>query len=72
MVEPMKFYESRRPPTKYGEGRIHVREEDRGVMHYAVFDGKDRVSDTVGPLDNQYIIAFLEGYKAAVGQEDDE
>jgi hypothetical protein len=65
MVEPMNFEESERPPTKYGEGTIHIRQEHRGVIYYAVFDGQERVSDTVGPLDDEYIIAFKEGYEAA-------
>jgi len=67
MVRPMKFKDGERPNTKYGEGTVHVRQEHRGVMYYAVFDGEDRVSDTVGPLNEQYIMNFLEGYRAATG-----
>lgn len=44
---------------------VEVREEDRGVMHYAVFDDDEQVSDTVGPMNEDYILHFVEAYSTA-------
>lgn len=41
---------------------VHIRQELRGVMHYAVFDGEKQVSEECGPMNDEYIIAFAEGY----------
>ena len=61
-IPELSFEESKRPPTEYGEGEVHVRQQNKGVMHYAVFDGEEQVSDTGGPLNEEYIISFREGY----------
>ena len=66
-IPELSFEESKRPPTEYGEGEVHVRQQyrgvmHRGVMHYAVFDGEEQVSDTGGPLNEEYIMSFREGY----------
>lgn len=44
---------------------VKVRAEDRGVMHYAVFDEGEQISDTVGPLNEEYILHFVEAYSNA-------
>lgn len=64
-IPKLSFEESERPPTEYGEGTVHIRQQDNGVMHYAVFDGYEQVSDTGGPLNEEYIITFQEAYAKA-------
>lgn len=59
----MEYEESERPETEYGEGEVHVRQEDRGVMFYAVFDGEEQVSEEYGPMGEDRIIGFLNGYR---------
>lgn len=44
---------------------VHIRQENRGVMMYAVFDGEEQVSQEFGPLNDQDCIAFVEGYAKA-------
>jgi hypothetical protein len=41
---------------------VEVRAAHHGVAHYAVFDEGKQVSDTAGPLNEQYVLAFVEGY----------
>mgnify|MGYP006275416001 CR=1 FL=1 len=53
-----------REDEDFAEG-VHIRQENRGVMHYAVFDGEEQVSEEAGPLNEEYILAFIEAYSEA-------
>lgn len=44
---------------------VHIRQEDRGVMMYAVFDGEEQVSEEFGPLNYSECVSFAEGYSEA-------
>jgi hypothetical protein len=72
MTEPLDPDGSRRagihddPPDYFdpAEG-VEVRTEMRDVAHYAVFDEGEQVSDVVGPLEEEYILDFVEAYSRA-------
>ena len=67
-MEELDYNSTDRVSTEYGEGAVHVREKYAGSQQpslYAVFDEREQVSDTAGPLNEAYIISFREGYKAA-------
>jgi len=66
----MEFEESERSGYQDREDKdfadgVHIRQENRGVMHYAVFDGEEQVSEEFGPLNEVDIINFIEGYSEA-------
>lgn len=48
--------------NKEWDQEVHIRQENRGVMMYAVFDDKEQVSDEYGPLNETEVIMFAEGY----------
>lgn len=56
-------YQEREDLT-FAEG-VHIRQEDRGVIMYAVFDGEEQVSEEYGPLNDVDCIGFAEGYSTA-------
>lgn len=60
--EPTGFQE--KEDKDFAEG-VHIRQEDRGVVMYAVFDGEEQVSEEAGPIGENYIISFAEGYSKA-------
>lgn len=67
----MEYEDSRN--TKYQSengvdfaGGVHIREEDRGVMRYAVFDGEECVSPDFGPLGEDKVIWFAKGYSRGI------
>jgi len=67
-MEELDYNTTDRVSTEYGEGAVHVRGKHAGSAQpslYAVFDEREQVSDTAGPLNEEYIISFREGYKAA-------
>lgn len=75
-MEPMKHSESERSGYREREGvdwaeGVHIRQKDRGVMSYAVFDGEERVSVEYGPLDEEFIINFARGYSKAKERYED-
>ena len=66
----MKYEDSE--PTGYQDREdkdfadgVHIRQELVGVMHYAVFDGEEQVSEAAGPLGEDHILSFVEGYSEA-------
>ena len=69
----MKYEDSRNtkyPPENdvdFAEG-VHIREEDRGVMRYAVFDGEECVSPEFGPIGEEMAIWFAKGYSRGIEQ----
>lgn len=50
-----------REEKDFAEG-VHIRQGMKGVMMYAVFDEEEQVSEEVGPLNEDYIINFADGY----------
>lgn len=44
---------------------VLIMEQVKGVAHYAVFDEGEQVSDTAGPLNEDYIMTFVEAYSTA-------
>ena len=44
---------------------VHIREQDRDVMVYAVFDGSERVSEVYSPVEDLECIQFARGYSKA-------
>ena len=66
----MKYEESEPAPVPGSdkideETEVHVRQEQRGVMMYAVFDDKEQVSVEYGPLNDVDCVGFAEGYLKA-------
>lgn len=70
-MRDLDYDETERVNTEYGEGPVHVREyTESQPVRYAVFDEREQVSDTAGPLNEEYIISFREGYNAACDHHD--
>lgn len=72
MTEPLDPEKSFRagihddPPEDFDPAKgVEIRTEVRGVAHYAVFDEGEQVSDTAGPLNEEYILTFVESYSRA-------
>lgn len=66
----MKYKESERSGYKEREDKdfaeeVHIRQENRGIYIYAVFDGKRQVSDEFAPAQDADCIAFAEAYSEA-------
>lgn len=60
--EPTGYQE--RSGKKFADD-VHIRQEDRGIVFYAVFDGTEQVSEEFGPANDRDCIAFAEGYSRA-------
>lgn len=74
----MEYEESERSGYQKREGEeffeeVHIRQEDRGVMMYAVFDGEDQVSPEFAPLEDNYALIYARAYSEGLknGLEDD-
>lgn len=52
-----------REEKDFAEG-VHIRQDWRGIMYYAVFDGEKQVSEDYGPMEEEACISFAEGYTA--------
>jgi len=66
----MEYEEAEKAPVpgsdvEFNEDGVHIREEDRGIMMYAVFDEKEQVSQEFGPLNDSECLVFAEAYKKA-------
>lgn len=66
----MEYVESEETDYQERSGKefaddIHIRQEDRGMVFYAVFDGTQQVSEEFGPASDRECIAFAEGYSRA-------
>lgn len=47
-------------------GDLHLRQENRGVMIYALFDGEEQVSPEFGAIQDDALIWFSRGYSKAM------
>jgi len=66
----MKYNESEPTPVPGSDEidettEVQIRQEQRGVMMYAVFDGEEQVSEEYGPLNDVDCVGFAKGYKKA-------
>lgn len=47
-------------------GDIHIRQEMRGIIMYAVFDGEEQVSEDFPPPQDEDLLWFVRGYSKGV------
>lgn len=44
---------------------VHIRQQDVGIITYAVFDGEEQVSEDVAAIQDEHLIWFADGYARA-------
>lgn len=60
--EPSGFRE--RTDRDWPDG-VHIRQQDKGVVVYALFDGEEQVSDEIAAIQDEELVWFAEGYARA-------
>lgn len=54
------------------DGDVTIRARMSGVAMYAVYDGEEQVSEEIGPLNDEELMWWVEGYVAAKDTEEND